>query len=548
MSAAIVAWMYGTGIALILALAALAAEGALRALGREGRLAWALAIGFSLAVPWLAWLGPATWTGPVPVFPAAVVPMELAGVEASAPAGGGPSAQTIVWILWAFASAAVALRLLSGMARLRAARAGWRPEHVSGVPVLVTEDLGPAVYGLHRASILLPAWALSMDEELRSLMLLHEREHVRAGDPWLLAFGLLAVVAMPWNPAVWVQLRRLRLAIEMDCDVRVLQRAPNPRAYGQLLLEVGRRHPPAMVLALSEPMSFLERRIRAFTRKVPHAPRKAFVLGSTAFMLGALAVFARDPLAPPGVVYSSDAVSSMSSAPTFTPYTVKPSLKNPAQVAAALQRNYPPLLRDAGIGGTTTMWFYIDEVGRVRKTQVARSSGYDALDDAAVRVADIMEFSPALNRDQPRPVWVQIPITFTSTGPADPQMEPSPREELEATPVPPPARGAVPPSGPHFTPYTRKPDLTNASEVSRALQQNYPPLLRDAGLGGTTTIWFHIGADGDVIETQVNASSGHAALDDAAQRVAKIMKFTPAMNRDQAVAVWVMIPITFSSR
>ena len=43
-----------------------------------------------------------------------------------------------------------------------------------------------------------------------------------------------------------------------------------------------------------------------------------------------------------------------------------------------------------------------------------RSSGHDALDEAAAKVAEIMQFSPALNRDQKVQVWVQIPITFSS--------------------------------------------------------------------------------------------------------------------------------------
>ncbi len=98
--------------------------------------------------------------------------------------------------------------------------------------------------------------------------------------------------------------------------------------------------------------------------------------------------------------------------PVFTPMTVQPRLTNQRAVSQALQRHYPPLLRDAGIEGTVVMWFFIDENGRVQNTQVHESSGYDAFDTAAGRVAELMEFSPAYNRDQRVPVWVSIPITF----------------------------------------------------------------------------------------------------------------------------------------
>jgi protein TonB len=83
-------------------------------------------------------------------------------------------------------------------------------------------------------------------------------------------------------------------------------------------------------------------------------------------------------------------------------------------VARALEREYPPLLRDAGIGGTVDIWFFIDEEGKVVNTVVDKSSGHKALDDAAVKVADIIQFSPALNRDKRVPVWISLPITFTT--------------------------------------------------------------------------------------------------------------------------------------
>lgn len=103
---------------------------------------------------------------------------------------------------------------------------------------------------------------------------------------------------------------------------------------------------------------------------------------------------------------------NIEAAPVFTPYTVKPELRNRDAVGRALIRNYPPLLRDAGIGGTVLLWALIDETGNVMKSQVKEGSGHDALDGAALKVADIMQFSPALNRDQKVKVWIQLPIVF----------------------------------------------------------------------------------------------------------------------------------------
>jgi protein TonB len=107
-----------------------------------------------------------------------------------------------------------------------------------------------------------------------------------------------------------------------------------------------------------------------------------------------------------------DAGTDISAAPTFTPFTVAPDIKNRSEVQRALQREYPPLLRDAGIGGTVQVWFFIDEAGRVQDTRVNQSSGHAALDEAAIAVANVFEFTPALNRDKRVPVWVSLPITF----------------------------------------------------------------------------------------------------------------------------------------
>jgi TonB family protein len=115
-----------------------------------------------------------------------------------------------------------------------------------------------------------------------------------------------------------------------------------------------------------------------------------------------------DDLPPP----RADAGTGAGDQPTYTPFTVAPEVRNRSRVIQALEREYPPLLRDAGVGGTVVMWFYIDDTGVVQEFRVNESSGHPSLDDAAMRVANVYEFSPALNLDQRVAVWVQIPITF----------------------------------------------------------------------------------------------------------------------------------------
>jgi periplasmic protein TonB len=98
----------------------------------------------------------------------------------------------------------------------------------------------------------------------------------------------------------------------------------------------------------------------------------------------------------------------------FTPQMVRPELRNSTEVQRAITRNYPPLLRDAGIGGRVVLNFWIDENGRVVRSAVAQTSGHRDLDEAALKVADIMEFRPAMNRDRRVRVIVALPINFTA--------------------------------------------------------------------------------------------------------------------------------------
>lgn len=91
-----------------------------------------------------------------------------------------------------------------------------------------------------------------------------------------------------------------------------------------------------------------------------------------------------------------------------------PALLNASDVRRALERTYPAILRDAGIGGQVMVWMLIDENGRVIDTELKEGSGHAALDRAAVDVAGIMRFSPARQDERKVRIWVSIPIRFTT--------------------------------------------------------------------------------------------------------------------------------------
>src|SRR5688572_12558639 len=62
---------------------------------------------------------------------------------------------------------------------------------------------------------------------------------------------------------------------------------------------------------------------------------------------------------------NSDSTEANPDVPGFTPMTVRPELLNRDEVANTLMREYPAVLRDAGIGGAPVMWLYIGTDGAV---------------------------------------------------------------------------------------------------------------------------------------------------------------------------------------
>ena len=152
--------------------------------------------------------------------------------------------------------------LLLEIVRIRRARRRWEARVVDGVPVLVSTAFGPAIVGIFNPEIVLPAWALELPPDQRALLLTHESEHLVTHDSRWLSAAFAAVVLAPWNVGLWWLLRRLRLAMELECDRRVLLAGHDVGAYGNLLLEIGRRDPGRSLLATG----FAERRSMLRTR------------------------------------------------------------------------------------------------------------------------------------------------------------------------------------------------------------------------------------------------------------------------------------------
>ncbi len=293
-------WMaYAVAVGVLLVGAARVAELALRGRGLPTRHAWTAAMALSLALPALALL---------PSRSAPVGGAALASLPVRFVATGGPAfaarlawAQPLLLGAWLVASVLLAVAVFGGLARLARRARRWPVARVGDGEVIVSDDFGPALLGVRAPRVVLPRWTLALDADRLRLVLVHEEEHRRARDGHLLLAGTLAVVLAPWSPALWWQLRRLRAAVELDCDARVLRRGASPRAYGRLLLELGSRSPglPFPVAALSTSRSLLERRLRMIVRGRTEGSAVRTALAAAAAV--ALTVAACEAPAPTGL-------------------------------------------------------------------------------------------------------------------------------------------------------------------------------------------------------------------------------------------------------
>ena len=310
--------VYGMVVTCLLSAAAFFLDRGLRAMGRPTRWAWALGMTFAVIVPLASLFAarePRAPAGGVSI-PADLLYEIVAGGGVK-DQGGSNFLQSLdgpLLLLWLVASAIILMVAFWTILRLSRAAKGWNRQRLGSEDFLISEGLGPAVLGFFRPKIILPPWVLKLQPEKLEMILVHEKEHKAARDPALLALGVLLVATTPWNPALWWMARRLHLAVEADCDARVLARGIRPKPYGQLLLEVasvGRRF-SALTPALSEGgETFLERRL-LMIRSTVGKNRRAAALVAMAASAGFMILACETPTPPsadqPDLALESEAV------------------------------------------------------------------------------------------------------------------------------------------------------------------------------------------------------------------------------------------------
>lgn len=381
----IAAWMvYALVISLLVGAAALIAERIAILRGHQSRWIWVLALLLSVVLPALfAWQG-ARSNARTATAVMALAAREAPPVYAQSPivwiGGDTPAVSRRVtldtWLLagWSTMSALAFATLTIGWMQLRRRLRSGVANQVDGVSVTVTHDVGPAVVGIIRPRIVIPRWLLQADGATQAIAIAHEREHMQVQDIRVLGGALLLAVLLPWNLPVWWQLRRLRFAMEVDCDRRVLRAGQSRASYSAVLLNVATRLVPlrAAAAGLSESGSSLEKRIR-----IMHAPvrkRWRLLAGFLGSSCVALLAVAANVATPPVIPLAVD--SSVEGLPLL-PTPVAAQTADEELLASTVGYFYPQLLTTRQ-DGRPYVWAVVNARGEVSQIDMTLRPSWES--------------------------------------------------------------------------------------------------------------------------------------------------------------------------
>ena len=510
--------------------AAVFAESALRNAHRQARWPWLVALNAGVLWPILAPLlrrvlheSPTVLNVAVAVPSLRVVPDALPGV---------PLARWVdlaLLSLWAAGSGVVLARLVHALVMVRRIRKAGEPRIVDEVPVLVTEGVGPAAIGIVSSHVLIPASLLELDRPLRQLALRHELEHGRAHDQLALVGSAIAMALVPWNLPLWWIVRRYRLAIEIDCDARVLKDEPNARQYGQLLMLISQRaRVPAFAPMLAASSSHLERRIAAMIPINGQGRRTRIAIamaGAAVVAIAACSSRISDGIAGPKPEVAVRATTPVNADQPYFEFQVN---KTARQIPGTGRLRYPDALRVANVEGEVLAQFIVNADGSVEPGTFRELRSSNALFTEAVKAnLPLMKFYPAEVKGVRVKQLVQQPFTFAlskggaSTGPAMPTRAPDPLREFQVE--------------------------RSAQQIAGTGNIRYPEALRTANVEGEVLAQFVVTEDGRYLDGSFKpVKSDNPLFDVAVRNALPNMRFTPALVGGKVVRQMITQPFTFS--
>ena len=259
----------------------------------------------------------------------------------------------------------------------------------------------------------------------RSYILTHEQEHIRLGHSIDLVVLQAATIIQWFNPFVWLIGKNLKAIHEFEVDEAVLNKGIDATQYQKFLVikAVGNRLQP---FANNLNKESLKRRIIMMNQKRSNRWMMLKALFVIPVATLAVSVFANTS----DMSNMANAVSTTANTLSTTNMQTKQSDKKIFRVVEEMPKfkggdaklmeflsmnvKYPESAIKAKQQGRAIVGFVVGKDGTVSDVYIEKSTGYDVLDNEAMRVVKSMPaWEPGKQKGKPVNVKYFVPITFS---------------------------------------------------------------------------------------------------------------------------------------
>ena len=259
----------------------------------------------------------------------------------------------------------------------------------------------------------------------RSYILTHEQEHIRLGHSIDLVVLQVATIIQWFNPFVWLIGKNLKAIHEFEVDEAVLNKGIDATQYQKFLVikAVGNRLQP---FANNLNKESLKRRIIMMNQKRSNRWMMLKALFVIPVATLAVSVFANTS----DMSNMANAVSTTANTLSTTNMQTKQSDKKIFRVVEEMPKfkggdaklmeflmmnmKYPESAIKAKQQGRAIVGFVVGKDGTVSDVYIEKSTGYDVLDNEAMRVVKSMPaWEPGKQKGKPVNVKYFVPITFS---------------------------------------------------------------------------------------------------------------------------------------
>lgn len=239
------------------------------------------------------------------------------------------------------------------------------------------------------STVLVPLDFANWPPAARQLAIAHERAHIDSKDFYVQWLAQLHSNLLWFNPFAWWLASRLSLLSEHVSDDAATEHAEERTEYARLLLGLVQRSGVGSPVVPMVKASSLAPRIERILREPPPAR----IRRSTSLLLACALLPIVSTVA--AVQTASDIVL-----PRSNPQT-------PLSIPV-----YPPVSRNSGEHGTVVLKLHVLEDGSIADAMIDKSSGYPALDYAAMYESFRWRLQPGTVDGEPARMWGRFAVTF----------------------------------------------------------------------------------------------------------------------------------------